>query len=108
MRLKDYVRNRAYPEGSIAEGYITDECLTFCSRYLQGIETIFSQPQWHNDFVENVELYKFSIVEKFLGRAESIILDQKFLAQAHRYVLLYSDIISDHRRLVYLRHDIKI
>ncbi|XP_021721143.1 uncharacterized protein LOC110688702 isoform X2 [Chenopodium quinoa] len=30
--LKSYVRNRAHPEGSIAEGYLADECLTFCSR----------------------------------------------------------------------------
>jgi len=31
---KGYVRNKAHPEGSIAEGYILDECLTFCSRSL--------------------------------------------------------------------------
>lgn len=30
---------------------------------------------------------------------------QKFLAQAHRHVLLHSDIIFDYHRLVYLRHD---
>ncbi|KAK9901829.1 hypothetical protein M0R45_001924 [Rubus argutus] len=29
--LKGYVRNRACPEGSIAEGYIAEESLTFCS-----------------------------------------------------------------------------
>ena len=69
MRHKDYVRNRAYPEGSIAEAYIADECLTFCSRYLQGVETIFSRPQWHNDFVENAELYKFLTAEKILGKS---------------------------------------
>lgn len=34
--LKSLVRNRAYPEGSIAEGYIVEECLTFCSRFLEG------------------------------------------------------------------------
>ncbi|KAL9451265.1 hypothetical protein AB3S75_012925 [Citrus x aurantiifolia] len=27
--LKRYVRNKARPEGSIAEGYLVDECLTF-------------------------------------------------------------------------------
>ena len=31
--LKGYVRNKACPEGSIAEGYISEECLTFCSRF---------------------------------------------------------------------------
>ena len=32
--VKGYVRNKAHPEGSIAEGYIAEECLTFCSRFL--------------------------------------------------------------------------
>ncbi|XP_020973047.1 uncharacterized protein LOC110269510 [Arachis ipaensis] len=31
-RLKSYVRNKSRPEGSIAEGYLAEECLTFCSR----------------------------------------------------------------------------
>jgi len=38
--LKSYVRNKAYPEGSIAEGYLEEEAVTFCSRYLHtGVET---------------------------------------------------------------------
>ncbi|XP_066316724.1 uncharacterized protein [Miscanthus floridulus] len=32
--VKGYVRNKAHPEGSIDEGYIAEECLTFCSRFL--------------------------------------------------------------------------
>ncbi|XXG73683.1 hypothetical protein AAC387_Pa07g2558 [Persea americana] len=32
LTLKSYVRNRSRPEGSIAEGYLAEECLTFCSR----------------------------------------------------------------------------
>ncbi|XP_025703788.1 uncharacterized protein [Arachis hypogaea] len=42
--LKSYVRNKAKSEGSIAEGYVAEEALTFCSRYLKGIETIFDRP----------------------------------------------------------------
>ncbi|KAE8734333.1 hypothetical protein F3Y22_tig00000773pilonHSYRG00216 [Hibiscus syriacus] len=33
-KLKSYCRNKSYPEGSIAEGYLAEECMTFCSRYL--------------------------------------------------------------------------
>ena len=33
--FKGYVRNRARPEGSIAEAYIATEALTFCSRYVE-------------------------------------------------------------------------
>ncbi|GKF61781.1 hypothetical protein Tco_0181835, partial [Tanacetum coccineum] len=38
-KLKNYVRNKAKPEGSIAEGYVAEEALTFCSRYLKDVET---------------------------------------------------------------------
>ncbi|CAN6708856.1 unnamed protein product [Malus baccata var. baccata] len=34
--LKRYVRNKGRPEGSIAEAYLVDECLSFCSMYLRG------------------------------------------------------------------------
>ncbi|XP_020080552.1 uncharacterized protein LOC109704196 isoform X2 [Ananas comosus] len=33
--LKSFVRNRAHPEGSIAEAYLAQECMTFCSRYIK-------------------------------------------------------------------------
>ncbi|KMZ56702.1 hypothetical protein ZOSMA_92G00650 [Zostera marina] len=32
--LKKYVRTRSHPEGSIAEKYLADESMTFCSRFL--------------------------------------------------------------------------
>ncbi|XP_059658587.1 uncharacterized protein LOC132304903 [Cornus florida] len=51
MTLKNYVRNRSHPEGSIAEGYLAEECLTFCSRYLTNIETRFDKPQRNSDNV---------------------------------------------------------
>ncbi|KAL6345885.1 hypothetical protein AAG906_020467 [Vitis piasezkii] len=46
---KSYVRNKAYPEGSIAEAYIVNESLTFCSQYLLGIETKFNRPDRNVD-----------------------------------------------------------
>ena len=47
MKLKGVVRTKSHPEGSIAEGYVFDESLTYCSRYLQGYET---------RLIENAEL----------------------------------------------------
>ncbi len=32
--LKSYVRNRAKPEGSIIEGYTTEEAIEFCVNYM--------------------------------------------------------------------------
>jgi len=40
--LKEYVHNKACPEGSIVEAYIADEYLTFCSQYLNRIGTRFN------------------------------------------------------------------
>lgn len=98
MRLKSYVRNRAQPEGSIAEGYIAEECLTFCSRYLEGVESVFNRPQRNCDNVDHVDNYMFLSGGRVLGKVESVILDSFSLAQAHRYVLLHCDKISPYRR----------
>ena len=42
--LKSYVHNICYPEGSIAQWCLAEECLTFCSRYLNDVETKSSRP----------------------------------------------------------------
>ena len=48
-KLKDYVRNAAKLEGSIAESYVTDEALTFCLRYFDGVEMRFNRPDKNDD-----------------------------------------------------------
>ena len=79
-RLKSYVRNRAAPEGSIAEGYIVEECLTFCSRYMEGVETIFNRPT--------------RTIEESTGVVSIVTLDTREWTQAHRYVLFNSENIN--------------
>ena len=55
-KLKSYVRNKACPEGSIAEGYIDNECLNFCSLSYNNMETIWNRPERnYNLHVHNVE-----------------------------------------------------
>ena len=46
---KKYVRNRARPEGSIAEAYIANESLTFCAMYLRNVETPFNRTERNFD-----------------------------------------------------------
>ncbi|XP_020081003.1 uncharacterized protein LOC109704650 isoform X2 [Ananas comosus] len=106
VRLKSYVRNRAKPEGSIAEGYIAEECLTFCSRYLEGVETIFNRPQRNYDDVDNAEAYMFLSGGRVLGNFESIVLDEISLAQAHRYVLLHCDKITSYQNFWWLNGEL--
>ncbi|KAK1419513.1 hypothetical protein QVD17_28685 [Tagetes erecta] len=38
--LKGYVRNRNRPEGSIIEGYTSEEVTEFCTGYLEGVKSI--------------------------------------------------------------------
>ena len=49
---KGYVRNKTYPEGSIAKGYILEECLTFCSRFLD-VDTKLNRVDRHERIVMN-------------------------------------------------------
>ncbi|CAN6561755.1 unnamed protein product [Malus baccata var. baccata] len=66
--LKRYVRNKGRPEGSIDEAYLVDECLSFCSMYLRGVESRRTR-RGRNEDGENVEL------------------DLNVLDQCHRYIL---------------------
>jgi hypothetical protein len=71
------MHNKASPEGCIAEGYIVEELLTFCSRYLELSQTVFNRPVRNHDDAR--------------GEVKSFNLDEKSLAQAHRYILINSD-----------------
>ncbi|XP_050387384.1 uncharacterized protein LOC126803657 [Argentina anserina] len=60
--LKDYVKNRACPEGSIAENYLADECIRFCGRYSK--HPIFSSKRKRNDVDENEFINEGSTILK--------------------------------------------
>ncbi|KAL4563092.1 hypothetical protein LXL04_027124 [Taraxacum kok-saghyz] len=63
-KLKKYVRNKAKPEGSIAEGYVAEEALTFCSMYLQDVQTKFNRSERNeDDGIPNRQLSVFSSQE---------------------------------------------
>jgi hypothetical protein len=42
--IKAYVRNRAYPDGSIVQGFLTEECISFCKNYLNEENTPVGLP----------------------------------------------------------------
>ncbi|KAL3826143.1 hypothetical protein ACJIZ3_022172 [Penstemon smallii] len=85
--LKKYVRNKARPEGSIAEAYSINECLTFCSMYLDGIETRFNREERNHDIVEDGGLSVFSQKLRPLGAPEYVEVKQNEIDIAHAYVL---------------------
>ncbi|KAL3538399.1 hypothetical protein ACH5RR_001765 [Cinchona calisaya] len=98
--LKKYVRNRARPEGSIAEGYIANECLTFMSKYLHGLETRFNRRERNYNFniEKSGELLVFSLHVRPYGLVKSPNkLSQVELDIAHRFILNNCDEIEVYR-----------
>ncbi|KAK1379804.1 hypothetical protein POM88_026548 [Heracleum sosnowskyi] len=98
-KLKSYVLNRSRPEGSIAEGYLAEECVTFCSRFLGG------------DEATKKTMYCPSQVEYHIGtrrnKARIIFnLNDVDWNASHRYVLFNSRnkeverLIKEHQALV--------
>ena len=89
-KLKNYVRNRARPEGSIAEGYVIDEALTFCSMYLQGIETKFNRPERNEDPIQNgpmPSLLVFQSCCRPIGKKNIVHLNDHLRKKTHWYIL---------------------
>jgi hypothetical protein len=72
LTCKRYVRNTARPEGSIAEAYVVDECLTFCSRYFDDVETRFNRPGRNSErddsHIGDVSVFKHGV--NFIGGSE--------------------------------------
>nr|GEY92740.1 hypothetical protein CTI12_AA060390 [Tanacetum cinerariifolium] len=59
---RSYINNKAYPEGSIPEEYLARESLTFCSRYLSGVETLFTGPVRNDDDDVQNEIEEFNLL----------------------------------------------
>lgn len=89
--LKSHVTNKAQPEGSIVEGYMLEETIMFCSRFLEGVKTIFNRPKRNDDDIPNSSNYLYNSGGRVIGKEHNFKLDDKSLKQAHRYVLLHCD-----------------
>ncbi|XP_057770554.1 uncharacterized protein LOC130990352 [Salvia miltiorrhiza] len=92
--LKNYVRTRSHPEGSIAEGYLAEECMTFCSMYLTDVESKLNRPNRNN---ENGGIGPIQDGRP-LGKEEIFMLDDIEWIQAHRCVLNSLSIVDNFKR----------
>ena len=100
-KLKSYVRNRRYVEGSIAEGYLIEECATFCSWYMdEGVKTRLNKGAQDLDMPcvysneSNTTVFKNSghpLGGKKRRKDKLFTLDPVCGEQAHRYALFNSD-----------------
>ena len=73
--MKGQVKNRAHPEGSLAEHITAYERYTFASRYLRGVQTRLNRPPR----IQDKELY--------FGTGYDSRYPRSSIEQAHMYIL---------------------
>lgn len=94
--LKGYVHNKARPEGCIAERWIDKECLTFCSMYLNNVDTIFNRAERNNESTKSPGTTSvFSSRARPFGGPKLDVLSNSKLAKVHAFVLNNSDELED-------------
>jgi hypothetical protein len=83
--LKSYVWNRAYPEGSIMEGYITEEVVECCMDYVQDERRIGLPIPLHEGRLRG---------RGRMGQKSFIDRDYNSLSEAHFNVLQQLEIVA--------------
>ena len=82
--------NKSHPQGFIVEGYIAEECATFCSRYLHDVETKHNCEERNYVIANNMTnggLTIFKCMGHTIGKSTSRVLSIEEWSQAHLYVL---------------------
>ncbi|XP_028103364.1 uncharacterized protein LOC114302527 [Camellia sinensis] len=105
-RLKGFVANKDHPEGSIAEAYISKECTTFCSMYLDRVETLFNRPERNYDMGDRgLGLAVFTQTVRPFGlmtRASDVFVAERELAH-WSYTIAQKWINTEHKNLLHQR-----
>ncbi|GJY45062.1 reverse transcriptase domain, reverse transcriptase zinc-binding domain protein [Tanacetum coccineum] len=97
-KLKNYVRNKAKLEGSIAEGYVAEEALTFSSHYFRDVTTKFNRPDRNVDCPPpTCQFQVFKSLCKSIGLRSVIRIDHQELKKVIWYVLHNSPEIDTYR-----------
>ena len=81
--------NRAMPEGLIAEGYVIDKALTFCSMYFESVETKFNRLDRNVDNTTSIQpqLSVFQFQGRLYGKKNAIFMDPNVRKVAEWYIL---------------------
>ena len=80
--LKDFVRNPARPEGCIAECYLAEECIRFCSEFLKKTTNVQEKQDRNTEYENN------SILEgRPITTATSITLTETEKRIAHLAII---------------------
>ncbi|GKC36806.1 DNA mismatch repair protein [Tanacetum coccineum] len=100
--LKGYVKNTAHPEGCIDERSLDNECLNFCSMYLNDVKTIFNKVERNNEMVDiDGDISVFSCKGRPLGSKITRDIRNIELEKIHTYILNNCDemveLINEHK-----------
>uniref|UniRef100_A0A803N3Z7 Transposase-associated domain-containing protein n=1 Tax=Chenopodium quinoa TaxID=63459 RepID=A0A803N3Z7_CHEQI len=102
------ILKRAHPKASIAEGYLVEECMNLCSRYMHNVETRFNRLDRNYENVQgNVDaLPIFSHPGRALGADTIRDLEKSELDEAHIYILKNcdEDVFTDESIDAYKEH----
>ena len=93
--LKAFVRSKAHPEASMANGYAAEEALGFCTEYLN----LHSHTKRHVWDTEEDQGLRAAVVE---GRGRVFNMAGPQLERAHEHVVLHHGRTLDMRRWEYL------
>ncbi|XP_075504202.1 uncharacterized protein LOC142541586 [Primulina tabacum] len=79
--LKGYVKNRARPEGCIAECYLAEVRMAFCSAYIKNASSFGVRSNRNDDLEDGL------LEGRPISKGKENILEDHVLQAAHRYVL---------------------
>ena len=91
--LKGFVRNKAQPEGGMAEGYAIQEALGFCTKYMQEFQST-RRRVW--DSKEDAGV----VDEVFEENGKPRKMTLQFRGWAHNYVINNSAVVDPWRMYV--------
>ncbi|KAJ9538742.1 hypothetical protein OSB04_031475 [Centaurea solstitialis] len=96
-KLKNYVKYKARPKGSITEGYVAEEALTFYSMYLRDVSTRFNRPDINEDApFPTRELHVFQSVCTLVSKSVATELNHVLRTKVEWFVLNNSPEIDEY------------
>ncbi|GJV42611.1 pyruvate kinase [Tanacetum coccineum] len=108
-KLKNYVQNKAKPKGSIAEGYVAEEALTFSSHYFRDVTMKFNHPDRNVDCPPpTCQFQVFKSLCKSIGLRSVIRIDHQELKKVIWYVLHNSPEIDTYQAKFKSLNDLEI
>lgn len=87
--LKDFVRNTARPEGCIAESYLAEECMLFCSSFLKKTTNVEEKVERNTEY-EN----KYVLEGRTISAGTSITLTDLEKRIAHLAVIQNTAVVD--------------